>query len=667
MKQLAIIIAFVSCVVFVGPFTWAQGGLDESDYYQKSWAVVIGINEYADFPSLEYAVNDARAISTRFQRMGFEVISVLNEEATKKNILHILQDQLPQQVGKEDRLVVFYAGHGAAGQDSEGVEVGFIIPTDAKSMVDGRRLEIIGGRIEFDEYETFADRANFLSVDEIRNISDVVPAKHVFYILDGCYSGFLDPAVYARSRPSRASEAPGARSSEGARGLVIDAPPSSEVPKSPGTATSQSSSISDYLSVLTSRETVQVLSAGSSGEQVYEKSGHGIFTYYLLRALDGVADLNNDCVVRASELGVFLKQIVPEASGFSQTPLFNRISGEGEFIFIPPICKPIAAIDLQPPKNDKTWSKTEAYKGPKSSRYKDPAYLAVDTEDKLYVLDSKLKKVLKFDSTGKLLSEHFDRAGRDLFGKTWDPHSMTIGYGDNLWVYYAKQGKKNVAGQIMVYDSTGRPIDNWSQTSKPLTACSAENGSMVVFPPKALIALDIEDNLILVDQKDGVMTKCDRNGKLLHQWGRYEKHKVIKEVNKYKTVTDPQGMTVDMFGYIYVSDTKGHGIQKFFDGEWIPSWPNVKGDNPFFFNSPHGIAVDNNLYVYVADTKNHRVKKYTSGGEKLMAHWGKRKAKKGSKYGEFNEPQGVAVNHDSTIIYVADTGNKRVQRFFIKR
>ena len=123
-----------------------------------------------------------------------------------------------------------------------------------------------------------------------------------------------------------------------------------------------------------------------------------------------------------------------------------------------------------------------------------------------------------------------------------------------------------------------------------------------------------------------------------------------------------------MFGYIYVTDTEGHGIQKFFDGEWIPAdWANVKGDKPFFFNTPRGIAVDDNLYVYVADSKNHRIKKYTSGGEKLMAYWGKAKAKKGKNYGEFNEPSAVAISLDSTKIYVADTGNKRVQRFFIER
>ena len=32
-----------------------------------------------------------------------------------------------------------------------------------------------------------------------------VAAKHVFYIIDGCYSGFLDLAVYATLQSSRRS------------------------------------------------------------------------------------------------------------------------------------------------------------------------------------------------------------------------------------------------------------------------------------------------------------------------------------------------------------------------------------------------------------------------------------------------------------------------------
>ncbi len=673
-----VIVGCVFCLVLsvFGP-ALAQGGRDDTTFYAKSWAVVIGINMYQNFPSLEYAVNDATAVATRLRSMGFEVFELLDREATKEHILRVLKEQLPASVGREDRLVIFYAGHGAAGILPSGEEVGFIIPSDGKSEFEGRQLEIIDGELYVDEYESFAERTDFLSVDDIREISDTVAAKHVLYVIDGCYSGFLDPAVYSR-RPSRrmGDDVQLAQGSRTSRSLVLEDEnvPQSQADSEPLPSPKQDPT--EYLKLITSRDTVQILTAGSSGEAVYEKSGHGVFTYYLLRALDGAADISDnanspvgDCVITATELGNYLKEKVPEASNFSQSPLFNRISGEGEFIFIPPICKPIDKADEQPPIADESWMKTDAYLGPKALRYKAPFQVVVDHNENIYVLDSGLKKILKFDSQGRFLDEQLDEVVIDA---NWSLSSMAVGYGGELWVYYSWRGKTRSkdttpAGKMVVYNSDGSQAQGWGDSYEPLSACVQENGMEVPFPGSGLIALDIEDNIVIVDQDSGVLTKCDRNGKLLRQWGKKEEHIVIEDISRYKTVTNPKGLAVDMFGYIYVADTEGHGIQKYYDGEWLPSWPNVQGKNDYFFDSPHGLTVDNNLYVYVADTQNNRIKKYTNGGEKLLTLWGRDKAKKGKKYGEFNTPMGVAVNWDSTNIYVADTGNKRIQKFVIER
>jgi hypothetical protein len=46
--------------------------------YRKSWAVVLGINNYQQWPKLAYAVKDAAEIQQRLKRLGFnEVIPVL--------------------------------------------------------------------------------------------------------------------------------------------------------------------------------------------------------------------------------------------------------------------------------------------------------------------------------------------------------------------------------------------------------------------------------------------------------------------------------------------------------------------------------------------------------------------------------------------------------------
>ena len=78
---------------------------------------------------------------------------------------------------------------------------------------------------------------------------------------------------------------------------------------------------------------VQIITAGGKGEQAQEKEGHGLFTRYFLRAIDGEADINNDGVVTGTELGAYLRPQVSNASRNAQTPLFGRLEGEGEVLF----------------------------------------------------------------------------------------------------------------------------------------------------------------------------------------------------------------------------------------------------------------------------------------------------------------------------------------------
>ncbi len=393
---------------------YAQGGLEDSVFYGKSWAVIIGINRYEDASlNLSYAVNDAKAVEARFQQMGFEILSLLDEEATRENILTLLTRELPNAVTENDRLVIFYAGHGATGQLPNGDEIGFIVPHDAQ-----RDFEIIEEKIQISHTQRFVEQTNFISLDDIRYVSDMVPAKQIFYILDGCYSGFLDPAVYKFRSDKRQGGSEQQLINTGAkRGLVVGG--SSPIPavsaETVGTLTEEKR--------LTSRHTVQVLTAGSSGETVSEKSGHGVFTSYLLRALDGKADFNGNCVIRASELATYLKEIVPQASGFSQTPLFNRVSGEGEMIFIPPICMPLEQKDTQVPIVDKEWTKTAAYQGKQAGGYERPSQIAIDPENNLYVLDSQRYKILKFDEQGRYLSKVEFRSELD---DSWQPYSMAV-------------------------------------------------------------------------------------------------------------------------------------------------------------------------------------------------------------------------------------------------
>ncbi len=254
------------------PLTRVESASQRQALYGKSFAVVIGINHYEKWPGLEFAVADANAINDTLRKTGFDDITlIMDQEATQRRILTELFHGLAEKVGRNDRVLFYFAGHGQTEDLPGGGKKGYIIPSDA----------------ETDGYASTA-----ISMEQIRSLSSRIAAKHIIYVMDCCYSGLgLNRA---------AGVWPG---------------------------------ISDYLRKVSAMRVVQIITAGGQGEQVQEKEGHGLFTSYFLKAIGGEADLDKDHVVTGTELGAYLRPTVSNASRQAQTPLFGRLEGEGEFLF----------------------------------------------------------------------------------------------------------------------------------------------------------------------------------------------------------------------------------------------------------------------------------------------------------------------------------------------
>ncbi len=239
--------------------------------YAKSWAVLIGINEYQQWPKLRYAVNDAQAVETLVRKLGFdEVIMVLDREATQQRILRVLGDELYAKTKDDDRVFIFFAGHGQTQDLPSGGKDGYIIPVDG----------------DLNNYYSTA-----ISMQQLQRLADRIRAKHMFYAMDACFSGLLLQL----------------------RGEALNEPPGE-------------------LTMVPAR---QVLTAGAEGEKVAETGGHGLFTKSLLSGLAGAADLNKDGYITASELYQYITPQVLEESRNSQNPVFGRLGfGQGEFMFV---------------------------------------------------------------------------------------------------------------------------------------------------------------------------------------------------------------------------------------------------------------------------------------------------------------------------------------------
>jgi peptidoglycan/xylan/chitin deacetylase (PgdA/CDA1 family)/uncharacterized caspase-like protein len=244
--------------------------------YGESWAVLVGINEYVQWPQLAYAEADALGVrDALIERHGFRpdhITTLVNDEATRERILQVLGDELPRKVQPDDRVFVFFAGHGTTRQLPSGRDRGYIIPADA----DLEHLE-----------------SQAISMSTLTDLNEVLAAKHVLYIMDACYSGL----VLTRGG-----------------GFTGD-------PKR-------------YLEEITHRPARQILTAGGADEQVADggPNGHSVFTWMVLQGLDGQADLNRDRYVTASELAAFVS---PRVSAVArQTPAFGNLLGSagGDFV-----------------------------------------------------------------------------------------------------------------------------------------------------------------------------------------------------------------------------------------------------------------------------------------------------------------------------------------------
>jgi peptidoglycan/xylan/chitin deacetylase (PgdA/CDA1 family)/tetratricopeptide (TPR) repeat protein len=246
--------------------------------YRESWAAVIGIDSYQKWPKLRYAANDARGVRDllvkKYQFKPENVFLLLNEDATRQNILSLLGDKLanPEMIKREDRVFVFYAGHGATRKLPSGRDLGYIIPVDA-------------------DLESYQGQA--ISMTNFQDIAEAIPAKHLLFVMDSCYSGL------ALTR---------------------------------GGALSASS---NYLQEIARREAREMFTAGGADEQVADNgpNGHSVFTWTLLQALDGRGDLNGDGVITATELAAYVAPVVSSLS--HQTPAFGNMPGSegGDFIF----------------------------------------------------------------------------------------------------------------------------------------------------------------------------------------------------------------------------------------------------------------------------------------------------------------------------------------------
>jgi len=140
--------------------------------FRRSVALLVGIGHYKYLkPTLEYIPHDVEKIRDYLLTDGgFDAVYVMTEGTTPELLDSYMADKFrgtpgkPGILGKEDRLLFYYSGHGS----------------DAG-----------GGHpfLQFQQAKPGEWSHDVLQVDKFQVWSDLIPAKHVLFIFDACFAG----------------------------------------------------------------------------------------------------------------------------------------------------------------------------------------------------------------------------------------------------------------------------------------------------------------------------------------------------------------------------------------------------------------------------------------------------------------------------------------------
>jgi tetratricopeptide (TPR) repeat protein len=276
--------------------------------YDQSWAALIGIDDYTDYRKLRFAAADAVAMARaliehrRFPAKHVFLITqpagtlrddlaawlaanrtqlgCVQDEASKQAIEKLLYETLPSgtgaddRVGPDDRVLVYFAGHG--------------VPRAVTSDLRGASPYLAPAKARRGHWREHID------LDDVLKEGNFLAAKHVLYVLDACCSGLAD---------KRASD--------------------------------ETKRYERKMLYLKAR---QCLTAGTREQRVDDglDGAHSPFTGTLLRLLDGSLETRHDEALCVSTVGAALKVAVAQlATATEQVPALFTTRGDrgGEFVF----------------------------------------------------------------------------------------------------------------------------------------------------------------------------------------------------------------------------------------------------------------------------------------------------------------------------------------------
>lgn len=262
----------------------------ETQIYANSYALLIGNTEYQNraWNDLPDVGNDLAAVKEVLEsKHGFKVEVALNQ--TRSTLLRTI-DQFISRYGPNynNRLLIYYSGHGYTALLPDERKMGYLVLPDAPPMPSEDSALRVPPSDE--EFENFLPAA--VTMDEIETYARRITAKHVLFVFDSCFSGTVLRKDMGTSVPT----------------------------------------------LITTEELKPVRAYLTAGNEIQRVPAFSRFRRKFVAGLMGEADTNRDGYILSSELGRWISIEVQNDTARRQTPVFGKseMFNRGDVVFVSP-------------------------------------------------------------------------------------------------------------------------------------------------------------------------------------------------------------------------------------------------------------------------------------------------------------------------------------------
>ncbi|HEY2536534.1 MAG TPA: hypothetical protein VGI24_06075 [Solirubrobacteraceae bacterium] len=278
--------------------------------------------------------------------------------------------------------------------------------------------------------------------------------------------------------------------------------------------------------------------------------------------------------------------------------------------------------------------------GSEAGKLKNPWGVAVNSEGKLWVVDSANSRVEEFSSSGSYIAK-FGEAGTGT-GKLKEPEGIAL----------------DSAGDIWVADTGNNRLEEFSASGAYITSVGSLGTEAGKLKAPAALTFDAKGNPWVADTGNNRVEKFSKEGTCASKVGTPEcVSKFGVSGSEPGQLSEPKGIAIDAGEHVWVADTGNNRVQEFSTSGVLLKRFGSAGSGEGQLKAPIDLKIDGAGDIWTVDSLNGRAQAFTpSGAFVTQIGW------KGVEAGQLTEPHALAFDATGKI-WVSDGADNRLEQW----